>query len=140
SALVQLDLEERGRRLRLLYTGDLGRHELPLLEAPEVVSGVDVLVMESTYGDRTHPPIGHLDERLGAIVKETIERGGRVFIPTFALERAQEVLFALERLHDGQAIPRVPIYIDSPLAIAITEIYKLHPEVLSAEVRRRLLD
>jgi metallo-beta-lactamase family protein len=140
SALVQLDLEERGRRLRLLYTGDLGRHELPLLQAPEVVSGVDVLIMESTYGDRTHPPIGDLDDRLGAIVEETIGRGGRVFIPTFALERAQEVLFALERLHDRAAIPRVPIYIDSPLAIAITEIYKLHPEVLSTEVRRRLLD
>lgn len=138
SALVQLDLEEGGRRTRLLYTGDLGREELPLLESPEIVHGVDGLLMESTYGDRRHPTLASSDEALGKIVTETIARGGRVLIPTFALERAQEVLFALERLHDLHEVPRVPIYIDSPLAIAITEVYKLHPESLSADVAARM--
>jgi metallo-beta-lactamase family protein len=140
SALVALDIEEAGRRRRLLFTGDLGRAELPLLGSPEVVAGVDALLMESTYGDRDHPSIAAVDAELGRIVATTIGRGGRVYVPTFALERAQEVLFALDRLHERRAIPHVPIYIDSPLAIAITEIYKLHPESLSPDIRQRILE
>lgn len=139
SALSCLDLEEDGRRVRLLYTGDLGRRELPLLKTPQTPSGVNVLVMESTYGNRSHGPTESVDERLAEIVGKTLARKGRVLIPTFALERAQEVLFALGRLHAARKIPRVPIYIDSPLAIAITEIYKLHPESLEHELRDRLL-
>lgn len=140
SALVELELEEGGRQVRLLFTGDLGREELPLMQTPEIVSGVDVLLMESTYGHREHEDIRDLDQALGDIVNRTIARGGRVYIPTFALERAQEVLFALDRLHEAGKVPRVPIYIDSPLAIAITEIYKLHPECLDSEVRLRMHD
>jgi metallo-beta-lactamase family protein len=139
SSVVQLDLMEHGRRLRFLYTGDLGREELPLLDNPEVVDGVDFLLMESTYGDRLHGDIAGMERKLGEIVARTIARGGRVYIPTFALERAQEVLFALERLHERGELPRVPIFIDSPLAIAITEIYKLHPESLDPGVRERIL-
>lgn len=138
SALVELELEEGGRSVRLLFTGDLGREELPLMQTPENVSGVDVMIMESTYGDREHDDIRELDQQLGEIITRTIARGGRVYIPTFALERAQEVLFALDRLHQAGVVPRVPIYIDSPLAIAITEIYKLHPECLDREVRERM--
>ena len=140
SALVQLDLVERGKRLRLLFTGDLGREELPLLRSPEIVDGVDFLIAESTYGDRAHPEFASTDDELARIIGETVARGGRVFIPAFALERAQEVLFALERLHEQGRVPAVPIYIDSPLAISITEIYKLHPERLADEVQRRLLE
>lgn len=139
SALSVLDLTEGERRVRLLFTGDLGREELPLLDSPEIVSGVDTVLMESTYGDRIHPDVSTVDADLAAIITSTIERGGRVYIPTFALERAQEVLFALSRLHARRAVPEVPIYIDSPLAIAITEIYKLHPDALAPEVRQRLL-
>jgi metallo-beta-lactamase family protein len=140
SALVQLDIEERGNNVRFLFTGDLGRPELPLLDSPENIEGVNILLMESTYGDRLHPDLARMDDELGDIVNKTIGRGGRVYIPSFALERAQEVIFALDRLHDKRAIPRVPIYIDSPLSIAITEIYKLHPEDLDTTVRQRLLD
>ncbi|MCA9552873.1 MAG: MBL fold metallo-hydrolase [Myxococcales bacterium] len=140
SALVQLDMHEEGRRTRLLFTGDLGREELPLLDNPEVVDGVRYLMIECTYGDRTHPDVSVMDQQLGEIVDRTIKRGGKVLIPTFALERAQEVLFALSRLAAKGAVPEVPIYIDSPLAIAITEIYKLHPEGLDDAVQRRLLD
>lgn len=139
SALCQLDLEERGVKRRVLYTGDLGRAELPLMQPPDIASDVDVILMECTYGDRSHPDIQAIDDKLATIVKETIERKGRVFIPTFALERAQEVLFSLERLYEAGALPRVPIYIDSPLAIAITEIYKLHPSALASDVRQRML-
>lgn len=140
SALVQLDLVERGKRTRLLFTGDLGREELPLLRRPEIIPDVDLLMTESTYGDRLHPDFQTIDDELAGVVHDTIERGGRVYIPTFALERAQEVLFAFERLHEAGRLPEVPIYIDSPLAIAITEIYKLHPEDLADDVRQRILD
>lgn len=139
STLIQLDLSEHGRTQRVLFTGDLGRKELPLLRTPEIVKDVNLLLMESTYGDRTHPPIESIDDELARIVNDTIARGGRVYIPTFALERAQEVLFAFERLHERGVVPEVPMYIDSPLAIAITEIYKLHPEGLSDQVRKRIM-
>jgi metallo-beta-lactamase family protein len=140
SALVQLDLEEKGRKFRFLFTGDLGREELPLLQSPEIVPDVDFLMTESTYGNRLHPPFADIDDELEKIVNQTIERSGRVFIPTFALERAQEVLFSLERLHEQKKLPPVPIYIDSPLAIAITEIYKLHPEGLAPSIRKRIME
>jgi metallo-beta-lactamase family protein len=140
SALVTLDINESGDRRRVLFTGDLGRAELPLLDSPEIVPGVQVLLMESTYGDRDHPSVEELDAELERIVETTMARRGRVYIPTFALERAQEVLFSLERMHERRRGPRVPIYIDSPLAIAITEIYKLHPEGLAPEVRQRMRD
>lgn len=140
SSVVVLDLQERGRKTRLAFTGDLGRAELPLLRNPEVVDGVDHLLIESTYGDRLHPDITTMDDQLAKIVNETHAKGGRIYIPTFALERAQEVLFSLERLHERGAIPEIPIYIDSPLAIAITEIYKLHVENLEDEIQRRFLD
>ena len=139
SALVVLDLEEKGVRRRLLFTGDLGREELPLLRSPEVVENVNALLMESTYGDREHPEISRLDDDIAKIIEDTLERKGRVLIPTFALERAQEVLFALSRLQKRGRLPDIPIYIDSPLAISITEIYKLHPESLDPEIRDLML-
>lgn len=138
SALVCLDVEDRGRRSRVLFTGDLGREELPLLNPPEHVPDVNVLLTESTYGDRLHGPLAVLDEKLAQVITRTTQRGGRVLVPAFALERAQEILFALSRLLAAKQIPAVPIYIDSPLAIAITEIYKLHPESLDPALRQRL--
>lgn len=140
SALVVLDVAESGRKTRLLFTGDLGRTELPLLRDPELVDGVDHILLESTYGDREHPDLATMDDQLAKIVTETMGRRGRVYIPTFALERAQEVLFSLKRLHEKGAIPEIPIYIDSPLAIAITEIYKLHSENLEDDIQRRFLE
>lgn len=140
SALVCLDLAEQGKRARLLFTGDLGRAELPLLANPEIVSGVDALITESTYGDRTHPPLTELDDELASIITKTVERGGRVYFPAFALERSQELLFAFKRLHEAGRLPSVPIYVDSPLAISITEIYKLHPESLAQDIRQRIFD
>lgn len=139
SALVVLDIEEKGVRRRLLFTGDLGREELPLLRTPEIVEGVNLLIMESTYGDREHPDFDNIDEQLAKIVEDTLARGGRVLIPSFALERAQEVLFALSRLQKIGRLDPVPIYIDSPLATSITEIYKLHPESLDPEIRDMIL-
>jgi metallo-beta-lactamase family protein len=140
SSVIELDLEEGAKKTKLVFTGDLGRTEVPLLRDPEVVEGVDVLLTESTYGDRLHPPFLSMDDELGEIVRRTIGRGGRVYIPSFALERAQEIIVALNRLRNKHAIPEVPVYVDSPLSIAITEIYKLHPESLDETVRKEMSD
>lgn len=139
SALAVLDCTEHGRKIRLLFTGDLGRKQVPLLGDPELVGGIDYLLMESTYGDRVHPLFAAMDNELGEIIERTIARGGKVLVPSFALERAQEILVALKRLKRRHRVPDVPIYIDSPLAVAITEIYKLHAESLDPQIRGSLL-
>ena len=97
SAIVVLDVDDDGQTLRLAFTGDLGRHHLPILRDPEVPGGVECLVTESTYGDRLHGPIELLGEELAAVIRRTHERGGKVVIPSFALERAQEVVYELKR-------------------------------------------
>ncbi len=135
SALVLLELDEAGATRRLLFTGDLGRRDMPILRDPEVPSGVDVLLSESTYGDREHEPIERMDEELGEVVRRVVGRGGKVVVPTFALERAQEVVFALKRLRAAGAIPEVPVYVDSPLTVRVTDVFRLHPDAMDREAR-----
>ncbi len=135
SALTALDVEEGGVTRRILFTGDLGRNHMPILRDPEIVSGAEVLITESTYGDRLHDPIEKMDEDLAEVVRRTWGRGGKLFIPAFALERAQEVVFALKQLRRKGEIPAVPVFIDSPLTAKITEVFKMHPECFDAEAR-----
>lgn len=138
SALVALDIDDEGQRKRLVFTGDLGRKHLPLLRDPEIPSGVDALIMESTYGDRTHPPIEQMDEELASVIRRTHGRGGRVIIPSFALERAQEILFSLKGLLRERRIPRMPVFVDSPLTVSITDVFRMHPECFDTETRQML--
>lgn len=138
SALVVLDLEDEGTRTRLCFTGDLGRHHLPILRDPEIPEGVSHLMMESTYGDRLHDPIERMTDALGDVVKRVFARGGKLIIPSFALERAQEVVFALKSLQGQGRLPKQPVYVDSPLAVKITDVFKLHPECYDAETARML--
>lgn len=128
SAIVVLDIEDEGQIRRVAFTGDLGRHHLPILRDPEVPTGVECLITESTYGDRMHPPIERMGQDLADVVRRTIACGGKVIIPSFALERAQEVVYELKRLLRAGQIPSVPVYVDSPLTVKLTEIFKLHPE------------
>lgn len=136
SALVVLDIEERGRRTRLLFTGDLGRKNLPILRDPQVVPEVDLLITESTYGARDHGTPEEAEARLQEVVQRTYRRGGKVIIPAFAVGRTQEVVYALHRLTEARAIPPLPIYVDSPLATNVTEIFRLHPECYDEETAR----
>ncbi len=138
SAIVVLDVEDEGQTLRLAYTGDLGRHHLPILRDPEVPSGVECLVTESTYGDRLHGPIELLGEELAAVIRRTHERGGKIVIPSFALERAQEIVYELKRLRQEHRIPPLPVYVDSPLTVKLTDIFRMHPECYD-EAARALL-
>jgi metallo-beta-lactamase family protein len=139
SAIVVLDVEDEGRTLRLAFTGDLGRHHLPILRDPEVPDGVECLLTESTYGDRLHGDVEQSGAMLAEVVTRTAARGGKIVIPSFALERAQEVVYELKRLRAAGRIPELPVYVDSPLTVKLTDIFRLHPECYDADARAHLL-
>ncbi len=138
SAIVVVDVDDVGQNKRIVFTGDLGRRNMPILRDPEVPTGGDFLITESTYGDRLHDPIERMDDALAEVVKRTFERGGKVIIPSFALERAQEVVYALKRLRTQGRLPKMPVYVDSPLTVRITDVFRLHPECYDEHARRML--
>jgi metallo-beta-lactamase family protein len=129
SASVILDVEEAGRNQRLVFSGDVGRQGLPIIRDPEPPHGANVVIMESTYGDRDHLPYASAREALARIVADTASRGGRILIPAFAVGRVQEIVYDLHSLALAGAIPAIPIYIDSPLAIEATTVFETHPEI-----------
>ncbi|MGD2207767.1 MAG: MBL fold metallo-hydrolase, partial [Anaerolineae bacterium] len=128
SAVTVLDIEENGDKKRLVFSGDLGRKGMPILKDPKVVKGADYLIIESTYGDRLHDPIETTDEDLRDVVVDTYRRGGKVIVPAFSVGRTQELVYALHRLTESRDIPQLPIFVDSPLSVNVTEIFRLHPE------------
>jgi len=129
---------EHGDSVRLAYVVDLGRNDLPILKDPEHPPQVDYVVMESTYGNRTHPPIGVAKEKLRQTVLRTFERRGKVIIPSFAMERTQEVLYYLNQLMSAKEIPDLPIFVDSPLAIEISGVFYRHTECFDEQLMREL--
>jgi metallo-beta-lactamase family protein len=135
SASVFLELEESGQRRTILFSGDLGNAGRPLLRDPVTPHHADVVVMETTYGDRQHKELAPTVEELYDAITDTFHRGGNIVIPTFALERAQEILFYLR---DGVIQNRLPgslqVFLDSPMAISATEIFERHPECYEADV------
>jgi metallo-beta-lactamase family protein len=135
SASILLELEEGGRKRRVLFSGDLGNAGRPLLRPPADPPEVDVVVMETTYGDRLHKPIAPSIEELYQAIGAAFQRGGNVVIPTFALERAQELLYVLRQGRDRNRLPpTMQVFLDSPMAITATEIYRRHPEGYEPEV------
>jgi metallo-beta-lactamase family protein len=138
SAIVALDVDVVGEQRRLVFSGDLGRRNMPILCDPEVPPGASCLLLESTYGDRVHDPIERMEDDLHAVITRTIERGGKVIVPSFALERAQEVVYGLKRLSDEGRLPNVPVYVDSPLTVEITDVFRMHPECYDEETREIL--
>ncbi len=134
SASVFLELAEGNDRARVLFSGDLGNAGRPLLRDPATPPASDVVVMETTYGDRLHKPIGPSVEELYAAIRDTFKRGGNVIIPTFALERAQELVFFLREGTEKDAFARsIQVFVDSPMAISATEIFRRHPECYDDE-------
>lgn len=133
SALATFEFRAGGRTLRLLMSGDLGRPRRPILRDPDVPPGVDVLVLESTYGDRSHAPEAENVAALRDVVRRTLSRGGRVLVPSFAVGRTQELVATLHGLLERREIPDVPIFVDSPLAKVATGVYRQHPECFDAE-------
>jgi metallo-beta-lactamase family protein len=133
SAITLLEIADGARRLRLCFTGDLGRTRLPILRDPQQVRDVDVLITESTYGDREHEPPAQAEAGLAQAVRDVVASGGKIIIPAFAVGRAQEIVYSLHQLTDSGQIPRVPIYVDSPLATNVSETFRRHPECYDDE-------
>ncbi|MGB5545883.1 MAG: MBL fold metallo-hydrolase [Polyangiales bacterium] len=140
SAIVALDVDVVGEQRRLVFSGDLGRHRMPILRNPEVPPGASCLIMESTYGDRTHDPIEEMENQLDEVISRTVKRGGKVVVPSFALERAQEVIYSLKKLKDKGRLSDVPVYVDSPLTVKLTDVFRMHPECFDSETRKLLLE
>ncbi len=138
AASVVLDLEEEGRHERLVFSGDIGRKGQPILRDPEVADGADYLIMESTYGDRSHEDSGEARDKLRQNVEAICDSGGKLIIPSFAVGRTQELVYRLNQLWEAGDLPPVAVYVDSPLAVNATEVFRLHPECYDEEMRATL--
>jgi len=144
SAISMLQVQENGSKAVIAYTGDIGRFGKPIIRDPNTSfdagdQAVDLLIMESTYGDRLHEPVKDLKPGLKKILTETVARGGSVLIPSFAFGRTQELLYTLHELYKEDQTPKVPIYVDSPLATKITRVFGEHPEVYDADTHNTFL-
>ncbi len=135
SALIFLEVLENRVKKRLLYAVDLGRKNLPILRDPVQVKDIDYLILESTYGGRLHDDFSTTSDKLAQTINRTYHRGGKVIVPAFAMERTQELLYCLHLLEKEGGIPRLPVYVDSPLAVNVTEIFRLHPECFDRETK-----
>ncbi len=132
-------MESEGQRL--CFSGDVGRHGLPILHDPETPPpDVDYLIMESTYGDRFHAPMQNAADKLADVVNRTARRGGRLIVPAFAVGRTQQLVMILHELMDQNRIPSIPVYVDSPLAVNATEVFRKHPECYDEEARKFLTE
>ncbi|MBS3808757.1 MAG: MBL fold metallo-hydrolase [Desulfobacterales bacterium] len=144
SAITMIRAKDQGHTLNICYTGDIGRFDKPIICDPELRfeeedRDVDLMLMESTYGDRIHDPVQDMTPQLKQIITETVERGGTLLIPAFAFGRTQELLYAIHDLYNDNEVPKVPIYVDSPLATRITRVYGEHPEVYDRQTHRDFL-
>lgn len=140
SAGVQLEVEESGnKKINLGFSGDIGRPDSPVIKSPDILRDLDILIMESTYGNRLHSPVEEAEEYLASIIRETVDKGGKVIIPAFAVGRTQTIVYMLHKLSDQNRIPEIPIYVDSPLAVDATEVFRSHPECMDRETYRIFL-
>jgi metallo-beta-lactamase family protein len=133
SAMLDIRLQENGTSRRILFSGDIGQWDKPLIRDPTLFDSADYVVMESTYGDREHEDSGDIESQLCDVINRTVDRGGNVVIPTFAVERAQEVIYHLGRLVHEKQIPNVDLFLDSPMAVDVTEVFRQHRSCLDEE-------
>jgi metallo-beta-lactamase family protein len=137
SAYAILDIDEEGSGpVRICFSGDVGRRNKPIIRDPEPFPDADYLVLESTYGDRRHESVEDILRSLEEIVTETASRGGKIVIPAFAVERTQDLVYYLHLLSDGKKIPNIPVFVDSPMAVNATGIFRMHPECYDEDTRR----
>jgi metallo-beta-lactamase family protein len=141
SAIVVLDVEDRdvGRDIRLVFSGDLGRKGAPILRDPTDIDYADVLIMESTYGGRQHEPDSDAKATLKSIIHHIVESKGVLVIPAFAVGRTQQLVYMLQTMHSAGEIPIIPIFVDSPLAIDATAVFRLHPEAYDEYARNYMM-
>jgi metallo-beta-lactamase family protein len=135
SSWLELTITENGKQTLAVFSGDLGRYDQAILKDPEPPTRADFLLCESTYGDRDHPA-GSVSDELADIINKTAQRGGAIVIPSFAVGRTQTLMYYLRQLEEEQRIPRLPTYVDSPMAISVTDIYENHHEDHDLEFTR----
>ena len=145
SAMIALKTVEKGKKKTVMYTGDIGRYDKPIIKDPssqfnEEDRDIDLLIMESTYGDRLHGPVVDLKPLLQKVIQKTYERGGVIIIPAFAFGRTQEIIYYLHELYLEDAIPKMPVYVDSPLAVKITKVFGEHPETYDEDTHSIFLE
>ncbi|MBL8058403.1 MAG: MBL fold metallo-hydrolase [Anaerolineales bacterium] len=138
SAMVVLDIEEAGRRFRFAFSGDIGRMGLPILRDPVFLSDVDHVIMESTYGTKTHRPPAEAAAELRTLVQATVARGGKIIVPAFAVGRSQEIVYELHKMIRERLIPPIPVFVDSPLAVNASQVFKEHAELFDEETQALL--
>ncbi|MDT8445294.1 MAG: MBL fold metallo-hydrolase [bacterium] len=139
SAGILLDIHEEGRQFRLGFTGDLGREDMALIRNPDPIRDLDFLITETTYGNRLHPDEADAEEMLAQLINETASAGGKIIIPAFAVGRTQQIVYHLHRLFDQNRIHDIAIYVDSPMAIKATEVFRHYPEYLDRATDRIFL-
>ncbi len=144
SAISIVKTNTNGNRFSVCFTGDIGRFDKPILEDPtlnfaEEDRDIDLLIMESTYGDRLHDPVVDMAPLLRNVINDTVERGGTLLIPSFAFGRTQELLYVIHELYNRQEVPRIPVYVDSPLATRLTTVFAEHPEMYDRETHEDFL-
>ncbi len=140
SAGILLEIEENNKTVKLGYSGDIGRADMPILRDPDILRDLDVLIMESTYGNRLHSHVDEIEEELAQTVCKTIDEGGKIIIPAFSVGRTQLVVYLLHKLFDQNRIPVVPIFVDSPLAVSATQVFRAHPECFDRATYDDFLD
>ena len=140
AATITMNLRQDGRNHRVIFSGDIGEPGRPIIKDPAIFNEAEYIVMEATYGDRTHEEHANTDiqKQLRDCINRTVNAGGNIVVPSFALERSQEMLYHLNELFLRKEIPRVPVFLDSPMAIRITEVFKRHVELFDKEMMRRL--
>jgi len=138
SSMIKLSITQNGETRTILFSGDVGRKDLPILQDPTSFEEADYILVESTYGDRLHEPAKSIPDALAAIVNETRKNGGNIIVPSFAIERTQELLYHLNTLLTANTIPNMPVFVDSPMAIRVTEVFMRHPELFDDDLKALL--
>ncbi|MCA9150491.1 MAG: MBL fold metallo-hydrolase [Planctomycetales bacterium] len=138
SAMLDINVQENGKTRRVIFSGDIGQWDKPLIHDPSVFSQADYVVMESTYGDRNHEDAGEIEPQLERVIRSTIAAGGNVVIPTFAVERAQELIYHISNLAQQNLIPDVPVFLDSPMAVDVTDVFRKNRDRFDAETWNRI--
>ncbi|MFW5960471.1 MAG: MBL fold metallo-hydrolase, partial [Chitinivibrionales bacterium] len=140
SAGIHLEITENGKLFNLGFSGDIGRPDIPIMNDPNKLRGLDGLIMETTYGDRLHDDFENTSEELASYIRESAKNGGRILIPAFAVGRTQLIIYMLHKLFDSDRIPEIPVYVDSPMAVHATEVFESYLDELDRETHRIFLD
>ncbi len=140
SAMIALDVGMNGESRRIVFSGDVGRWDRPILRDPSTFEQADYVLVESTYGNRTHEAIEAVDEQLEAVIRSTVKRRGNIVVPSFAIERAQELLYHMNELLRANRIPHILVFLDSPMAIKVTDVFRQHSELFDEEAKETIAE